>query len=70
VDDARVDVRCLDGRSSSWVTSALREAITSHRIVIAGDALDKAKTLTKLWPIGRKVVVSQMGDLIQALAAN
>ena len=70
VEDARVDVRCLDGRSSSWVTPALREAITSHRIVIAGDALDKAKALTMLWPIGRKIVVSQMGDLIQALPAN
>lgn len=68
VNDARVDVRRLDGSSASWVKSALREATTGHRIVIAGDATAKAKMLARLWPLGRKIIVADMDHLSQALS--
>lgn len=70
VENTRVEVHCLNGRSSSWVKAALREAFTSHRIVIAGNALGKARMLTVLWPIGRKMIVPQMDELMQALAID
>ena len=70
VEDARVNLHCLDGRSISWVKAALREAFTSHRMILAGDALGKAKILTALWPTGRTIVVSQMDHFMQAVAAH
>ena len=63
-----VEVHCLDGRTSSWLKAALREAAPGHRIVIASDAMAKARALRMLWPMGRTIVVSAMDDLSQALA--
>ena len=65
--DPRVELHCLDGSAGSWIRAALREAVTTQRIVIAGDAAGKAKLLTKVWLIGRKVMVSEMDHLAQAL---
>jgi hypothetical protein len=43
---------------------------TSHRLIIAADALSKARALTLLWPTGRKLVCSDMDHLMEALAAR
>jgi LmbE family N-acetylglucosaminyl deacetylase len=67
VKDPRVDLHRLDGSSGSWVKATLREAATGHRIVVAGDALGKATALARLWPLGRKLLVSDMDHLSQAL---
>jgi LmbE family N-acetylglucosaminyl deacetylase len=68
--DPRVQLHCLSGGAGSWVMAALREVATGHRIIIAGDAVGNAKLLTMAWPLGRKVVVSDMDHLIQALGAH
>ena len=70
VEDGRVDLRCLDGRSRSWLMAALREAVTGHRIIVAGDALKKADRLMMLWPTGRKIACAELDHLIQALAID
>ena len=69
VEDRRFELHCLDGRASSWLRSALREVSTSHRLIIAADALSKARALKLLWPTGRKLVCSDLDHLMQALAA-
>jgi len=70
VEDCRFELHCLNGRASSWLRSALREVPTSHRLIIAADALSKARALTLLWPTGRKLVCSDMDHLMEALAAR
>lgn len=70
VEDPRVDVKCLDGRSGSWLKAALREVKSGHRIVIAADALPKAKALRMMWPAGRTIVCSAMDHFIQALSTS
>lgn len=70
VQDARIELHCLDGRESSWLKAALREIATSHRLIIAADALGKAHSLSLLWPFGRKLVCSDMDHVMQALAGS
>jgi len=65
--DANTELHCVGGTPGSWMMAALREAATSHRIVISGDAIGKARLLTKVWPVGRKIVVQEMDHLIQAV---
>ena len=67
VADNKTELNCIDGRPESWMKAALREAATSHRIVISGDAIRNARLLTKVWPLGRKIVVQEMDHLIQAI---
>jgi len=66
--DARVEIHCLDGQAISWMKAALREIPTSHRLIIAADALGKARILSLLWPFGRKLICSDMDHVMQALA--
>jgi hypothetical protein len=42
----------------------------THRIIIASDAMTKAKALMWLWPTGRKMAVAEMDHLIQGLTAS
>jgi LmbE family N-acetylglucosaminyl deacetylase len=66
-ENSPVELHCLDGRAVSWFKAALAEVTTGHRIIVAGDAVDKARGLMMLWPTGRKIACSEMGHLIQAL---
>jgi LmbE family N-acetylglucosaminyl deacetylase len=68
--DARIEVHCLDGSAIAWVKAALREVSGTHRIIIASDAMTKAKALMWLWPTGRKMAVAEMDHLIQGLTAS
>lgn len=65
--DASVDLQCLDGRWGSWLKAAWQEVSTGHRLIIAGDAVPKARGLAMLWPTGHKLVVAEMDGVIQAL---
>jgi len=66
----RVELHCLEGTSGSWLRAALRELPTQNRIVIAADAVRKAKLLRMLWPTGRTILCSAMDDLCQALQST
>jgi hypothetical protein len=68
VSHPRTEVRRLDGRRSSWVKAALRESATGHRVIIAGDAIEKARSMSRIWPFGRNMIVAAMDHLSQALS--
>jgi len=70
LENPDVRVRPVSGGAASWIWAALREIPTSHRILIAGDAVGKARRLTRLWPSGRSIIISQMDHLAQALASD
>jgi LmbE family N-acetylglucosaminyl deacetylase len=70
VQDARLELHCLDGKALSWLKAAVREIATSHRLIIAADALGKARSLSLLWPLGRKLICTDMDHVMQALAGR
>jgi LmbE family N-acetylglucosaminyl deacetylase len=70
VETPLVRVRPVTGASAAWIRAALREIGTSHRILIAGQAVGKARGLARLWFSGRSIIVSQMDHLTQALTSD
>jgi len=68
--NALVDLRPINRGSIAWMKAAIREFWTSHRIVIAGQALGKAKTLVSFWPVGRSIIVAQMDHFTEGLPLN
>lgn len=61
-------VKILNGSVFDWLRAAIRELGATHRIVITGRSLLKAKALRLLWPFGHTLLASHFDHMNQAFS--